>query len=265
MTGGSDILREILAHKREELAARMAATPLPEIRERASASAAPLGFHAAIRRALDAGRPAVIAEIKRASPSRGVIREDFDPARIAESYAHAGATCLSVLTDSKYFGGADEHVAAAKGAAKLPVLRKDFTIDPWQVFEARAIGADCVLLIVAALTDAALRELVDAAAEAGLDVLVEVHDRLELERALVLRTPLIGINNRDLRTFETSLDTTLKLLPDVFPDRTVVTESGIAAAGDVALMRRHDVNAFLVGETLLRAADPGAKLRELFA
>jgi indole-3-glycerol phosphate synthase len=264
MNQGPDILREILAHKREEVAARKAAAPLPELKRRASASAAPLGFHAAIRRVLESGRPAVIAEIKRASPSRGVIREDFDPARIAESYAHAGAACLSVLTDAKFFGGADEHVAAAKSAARLPVLRKDFTIDPWQVFEARALGADCVLLIVAALTDAALRELADAAAEAGLDVLVEVHDRLELERALVLRTPLIGINNRDLRTFATSLDTTLKLLPDVFPDRTVVTESGIATAEDVALRRRHDVNAFLVGETLLRAGDPGAKLRELF-
>ena len=259
-----DILREILAHKAGEVAARKAALPFPEMKRRALESPLPTGFHAALRRVLEAGRPAVIAEIKKASPSRGVIRADFDPRAIAESYARAGAACLSVLTDSRYFGGSDEHVATAKQAAGLPVLRKDFTVDPYQVFEARAIGADCVLLNVAALTDGALRELADAAAEAGLDVLVEVHDRLELERALVLRTPLIGINNRDLHTFETSLDTTLKLLPDMFPDRTVVTESGIGTAEDVRMLRRHDVNVFLVGETLLRAVDPGAKLRELF-
>jgi len=264
MNGGPDILREILAHKREEVAARKRALPIAEMKQRALSSPPPLGFRAAIGRAIEAGRPAVIAEIKRASPSRGVIRQDFDPRRLAESYLRGGATCLSVLTDSKFFGGADEHVAAAKQAAKLPVLRKDFTIDPYQVFEARAIGADCILLIVAALDDAALRELADAAMEAELDVLVEVHDRLELERALMLRTPLIGINNRDLHTFQTSLDTTLKLLIDVFPDRTVVTESGIGTAEDVVLMRARDVNAFLIGETLLRAADPGAKLRELF-
>jgi indole-3-glycerol phosphate synthase len=261
---GRDILVEIVTHKRAELAARKAALPYAEMQRRAQAAPPPLGFHAAIRRALAKGKPAVIAEIKRASPSRGVIRADFDPARIAESYARAGAACLSVLTDAKFFGGDDAHVAAAKRAAGLPVLRKDFTLDPYQVFEARLVGADCVLLIVAALTDAALRELADAAAEAGLDVLVEVHDRLELERALVLRTPLIGINNRDLRTFEANLDTTLGLLPEVFPDRTIVTESGINTAEDVARMRRHEVNAFLIGETLLRAADPGAKLRELF-
>ena len=265
MNGGPDILREILAHKREEVAARKLALPLAELKRRALASTAPQGFHAAIRRALAAGRAAVIAEIKRVSPSRGVIRQDFDPRRLAESYADGGATCLSVLTDSKFFGGSDEYIAVTKQAAGLPVLRKDFIIDPYQVFEARAIGADCVLLIAAALDDGALRELAAAAAEAELDVLVEVHDRLELERALMLRTPLIGINNRDLHTFETSLETTLKLLPDVFPDRTVVTESGIATAEDVRLLRRHDVNVFLIGETLLRAADPGAKLRELFA
>jgi indole-3-glycerol phosphate synthase len=261
---GRDILGEIIAHKRVELAARKAALPHPEMQRRALAAPAPLGFLGAIRAAIETGRPAVIAEIKRASPSRGVIRADFDPQRLAESYAGAGATCLSVLTDGKYFGGADEHVALAKQASGLPVLRKDFALDPYQVFEARAIGADCVLLIVAALNDAELRGLADAAAEAGLDVLVEVHNRLELERALVLRTPLIGINNRDLHTFETRLDTTLSLLPDMFPDRTVVAESGIHTAEDVRLLRRHEVNAFLVGEALLRAADPGAKLRELF-
>jgi indole-3-glycerol phosphate synthase len=264
MSARPDILAEILANKRQELSRRTAAVPLPEMRRRARAAPAPLGFHRAIRRAIEAGRPAVIAEIKKASPSRGVIRADFDPREIARSYADAGATCLSVLTDEKYFQGRDEYVAAAKEAAGLPVLRKDFTLDAYQVYEARAIGADCVLLIAAALADGALRELAAVAAELELDALVEVHDREELERALALRTPLIGINNRDLRTFETRLETTLGLLADMLPDRTVVTESGINSAEEVRRLRRHDVNAFLIGETLMRSADPGAKLRELF-
>jgi indole-3-glycerol phosphate synthase len=264
MSAPPDILAEILANKRRELARRMTAVPIADMRRRARAAPAPLAFHRAIRRAIEAGRPAVIAEIKKASPSRGVIRADFDPREIARSYADAGAACLSVLTDEKYFQGRDEYVAVAKEAAGLPVLRKDFTLDAYQVYEARAIGADCVLLIAAALPDGVLRELAAVAGDLELDALVEVHDREELERALALRTPLIGINNRDLRTFETRLDTTLGLLADMPPDRTVVTESGIDTAEDVRLMRRHDVNAFLVGETLMRSADPGAKLRELF-
>lgn len=261
----ADILATILAHKREWVAARKAETPLEELKRRCE-EAAPApgpGFHQTLRRVVEEGRPAVIAEIKKASPSKGVIREDFDPAGIAAAYAAAGAACISVLTDEKFFQGADRHLEQARAATGLPVLRKDFIIDPYQVYEARAMGADCILLIAAALDDARLRELAAVAVESGLDVLVEVHDREELERALMLRTPLIGINNRDLRTFETSLQTTLGLLPDVFPDRTVVTESGINSRADIELMRRHDVHAFLVGESLLRESDPGAALRAL--
>ncbi|MBI2993901.1 MAG: indole-3-glycerol phosphate synthase TrpC [Gammaproteobacteria bacterium] len=260
----ADILERILVRKREEVAERKAATPFAEMKRRALSAPAPAGFFAAVRREIEAGRPAVIAELKKASPSRGLIRPDYDPRRLAESCCQGGATCLSVLTDEPFFEGRDQDLVEAKRAAGLPVLRKDFTLDPWQVYEARALGADCVLLIVTALSDPALRELATAAADAGVDVLVEVHDRTELERALMLRTPLIGMNNRDLRTFETDLNNTLNLLVDVFPDRTVVTESGIRSREDVALMRRHGVNAFLVGETLMRAPDPGAKLRELF-
>lgn len=260
----ADILERILSRKREEIAARKARTPMAEMQRRALAAPPPAGFYAATRRAVDAGGPAVIAELKKASPSRGVIREYYDPKSLAESCRRGGATCLSVLTDEQFFQGRDEHLIEARQASGLPVLRKDFTLDPWQVWEARALGADCILLIVAALADPVLRELASTADEAGLDVLVEVHDRVELERALMLRTPLIGINNRDLRTFRTDLQVTLGLLSDVFPDRTVVTESGINARDDVALMRRRGVNAFLIGETLMRAPDPGEKLRELF-
>ena len=260
----ADILERILGRKREEVAERKAATPLDEIKRRAQAAPAPAGFYSAIRREIDAGRPAVIAELKKASPSRGVIRADYNPRELAKSCRQAGATCLSVLTDEQFFQGRDQDLVDAKLASGLPILRKDFTIDPWQVFEARALGADCTLLIAAALDDRALLELAATAGAVGLDVLVEVHDRIELERALMLRTPLIGINNRDLRTFETDLDITLGLLTDVFPDRTVVTESGIHSREDVALMRRRGVNAFLVGETLMRAADPGERLRQLF-
>jgi indole-3-glycerol phosphate synthase len=261
----SDILERILSHKTAELAGRRALVSDDEIRRRALSASAPAGFMAALRRTIDAGRPAVIAEIKKASPSQGVIRADFDPAAIACSYRDGGACCLSVLTDEQFFQGHDDYVATAKQASGLPVLRKDFIVDAYQVHEARAIGADCILLIVAALDDSQLRELAALAAELGLDVLIEVHDRIELERALALRTPLIGINNRDLRSFETSLDVTLKLLPDMFPDRIVVTESGIHTRDEVELMRRHGVNVFLVGESLMRAPDPGARLRDLFA
>lgn len=264
MNAEADILQRILSHKAEEVAARKARVPVRELEERIRDMPPAAGFHAAIVRRIEAGAPAVIAEIKKASPSRGVIRQDFDPVRIAATYAANGATCLSVLTDEKFFQGHDDYLPAAKAEAQLPVLRKDFTVDPYQVFEARALGADCILLIAAALDDRAMRELAATAIGIGLDVLVEVHDREELERALMLRTPLIGINNRNLRTFETRLDVTLGLVRDVFPDRVVVTESGIGSRADVELMRRHDVNCFLVGETLMRAPDPGAKLRELF-
>jgi indole-3-glycerol phosphate synthase len=206
----------------------------------------------------------VIAELKRASPSKGVIRQDYVPQDIARSFQRAGAACLSVLTDEKYFQGCDEHLVLARSACQLPVLRKDFTVDAYQVYEARVLGADCILLIVAALGDTALQELAGLAEDLALDVLVEVHDREQLERALRLRTPLVGINNRDLRTFEVDIGTTLRMLVDVYPDRTVVAESGIHSAADVALLRRHGVSAFLVGEALMAAPDPGKKLKGLF-
>ncbi len=206
----------------------------------------------------------MIAEIKKASPSKGVIRADFQPAQIAASYQAGGASCLSVLTDIDFFQGCDAYLQQARSACELPVLRKDFTVDPYQVVEARAIGADAILLIVAALDNDQMRELARTAAEVGLDVLVEVHDRAELERALELATPLIGINNRDLHSFETRLETTLELLPHIPADRLVITESGIHTAADVALMRNHQVFGFLVGEAFMRAHEPGEKLRELF-
>ena len=267
MANAPDILAAIIESKREVVAARKAALPLAALKAQLADGPAvpPAGFYRAIRRAVEQGRPAIIAEIKKASPSKGVIRADFDPVRLAEAYAQAGAACLSVLTDERYFQGADEHLRQAKAAARLPTLRKDFIIDPYQVYEAKALGADCVLLIVAALDDGRLRELAATATELDLDALVEVHNREELERGMMLRAPLIGINNRDLRTFETSLQTTIGLLPDVFPDRTVVTESGIRNREDIALMRGHDVHAFLIGETLMKADDPGEKLRELLA
>ncbi|MFP5373595.1 MAG: indole-3-glycerol phosphate synthase TrpC [Gammaproteobacteria bacterium] len=264
-----DVLQRILARKREELAARAARVPLRELHARAAEAPPTRGFAAAVAAAVAAGRPAVIAEVKKASPSRGVIRADFDPAAIARSYAAAGATCLSVLTDADFFQGADAHLRQARAACALPVLRKDFTIDAYQLAEARALGADCILLIVAALDDAALADLCAQALESGLDVLVEAHDAAELERALRLpatggRLPLLGINNRDLRSFEVSLDTTLALREAVPAGRILVTESGIAAPADVARMRAAGVHAFLVGEAFMRADDPGAALRALF-
>lgn len=259
-----DILKQILKRKKEEVAARKKKLTLPSLKKRMADTPAPRGFYHAIVSTIDSGRPAVIAEIKKASPSKGIIREDFDPAAIAGSYARAGASCLSVLTDVDFFQGRDSDLETAKGSCSLPVLRKDFIIDPYQVYESRLIGADCILLIVAALADSRLQDLAGLAGNLGLDVLVEVHDRVELERGLMLRTPLIGINNRDLHTFETRIETTLGLLTDVYPDRTVVTESGIHTREDVATMRKAGVDAFLVGEAFMKAPDPGKKLRELF-
>lgn len=260
----SDVLSRILAVKAAEVAAARSAIPLEALRERARAASAPRDFGGALRARIAEGRPAVIAEIKRASPSKGLLREDFDPAAIARSYAAHGAACLSVLTDRQFFQGAPEHLAAARDASGLPCLRKDFVIDPYQVYESRALGADCILLIAAALNDSLMRELEQIAHVLDMSVLVEVHDAAELDRALALGTPLIGINNRDLRSFDTRLETTLELLPHIPADRLVITESGIHSAADVALMRDHQVFGFLVGEAFMRARQPGAKLRELF-
>lgn len=260
----SDILDTILARKREEIAARSAAVPLAELIARATGASPVRGFADALRRSIAAGDAGVIAEVKKASPSKGVIRPDFHPAEIAVSYEFGGASCLSVLTDVDFFQGADAYLQQAREACTLPVLRKDFTIDPYQVYEARALGADCILLIVAALDDVQLVGLADLAMQLGMDVLVEVHDIDELERALQVPAPLLGINNRNLRTFQTSLQTTLEMKDAVPRDRVLVTESGIATPEDVALMRGQGVHGFLVGETFMRAAEPGEALRELF-
>jgi indole-3-glycerol phosphate synthase len=259
-----DILRRILARKREEVAERRSRLPLPELRARLPEAPPVRGFRAALAARIAAGQPAVIAEIKKASPSRGVLRPDFDPPAIARSYARGGAACLSVLTDADYFQGADAHLQQARAACTLPVLRKDFVLDEYQVVEARLLGADCILLIAAALDDGAMRELAALAAELGMDALIEVHDAAELGRALALAPPLLGINNRDLRSFHTTLDTTLQLLPRVPPDTLLVTESGILEPADAALMRAHGVHAFLVGEAFMRAPDPGDQLAALF-
>ncbi|WP_238346077.1 indole-3-glycerol phosphate synthase TrpC [Luteimonas saliphila] len=259
-----DILQRILLRKAEEVAGRVAVRPLDEMRALAADMPAPRGFAAAIEAKIASGAPAVIAEVKKASPSKGVIRPDFDPAAIARSYEAGGAACLSVLTDVDFFQGADAYLQQARAACALPVLRKDFTIDPYQVYEARALGADCILLIVAALSDGQLAELSSTALQLGLDVLVEVHDIDELERAIQVPAPLLGVNNRSLRTFEVSLDTTLSLRGAVPRDRRLVTESGIHAAADVARMRQGGIEAFLVGEAFMREADPGAALRRLF-
>lgn len=264
MNDTPDILRKILARKVEEIAERASRLPLKELRQRAEAASVPRGFLQAIRRCIATDKPAIIAEIKKASPSKGLLRTDFQPADIAQSYERHGATCLSVLTDVDFFQGSDAFLQAARAACRLPVLRKDFTMDAYQVYEARAIGADAILLIVAALEDNRMLELASLATELGMDVLVEAHDGQELDRALALKTPLIGINNRDLRTFHTSLETTLGLLKKIPPDHVVVTESGIHTPEDIALMRARGVNVFLVGEVLMKAPDPGVKLRELF-
>jgi indole-3-glycerol phosphate synthase len=264
MANPPTILRNILARKAEEVSTRRSRVSLADLESHISEQSPVRGFAHAMASRVAAGDPAVIAEAKKASPSKGVIREDFQPAQIAASYQSGGATCLSVLTDIDFFQGSDEYLQQARAACDLPVIRKDFTVDPYQVVEARAIGADAILLIVAALADEQMKELADTAAEHSLDVLVEVHDRAELERALELETPLVGINNRDLHTFDMRLETTLDLLPHIPAGKVVVTESGIHSTADIALMRQHDVHAFLVGEAFMRAANPGEKLRELF-
>jgi indole-3-glycerol phosphate synthase len=258
------ILRKILERKREEVAARKRLDSIGSLEQRIADQSPVRSFARVLQQRVAAAMPAVIAEVKKASPSKGVIRADFLPAQIAASYQSGGASCLSVLTDIDFFQGADSYLQEARAACDLPVLRKDFTVDPYQVVEARAIGADAVLLIVAALEDDQMQELAGTAREQGLDILVEVHDRAELDRALELGTSLIGINNRDLHTFETRLETTLELLPYVPADHVVVTESGIHTAEDVALMRNHQVYGFLVGEAFMRAPEPGEKLREMF-
>jgi len=260
----SDILTRILATKAAEVGAAKRARPFGEVSKAARAQSPPRNFEQALRGRIAAGRPAVIAEIKKASPSRGVLRADFDPPSIAASYERGGAACLSVLTDRSYFHGDPAYLAAARAACALPALRKDFIVDEYQVAESRAIGSDAILLIVAALTDAQLAALEECADEYGLAVLVEVHDRAELDRALRLDTPLVGINNRNLRTFEVSLATTFDLLSAMPPEKLVVTESGILGRKDVAVMRDRGVDAFLVGEAFMRAHDPGAALEELF-
>jgi indole-3-glycerol phosphate synthase len=262
--GIPDILARILRTKAVEVEQARAAVPLAEAKARASGAAPARDFAGAIRARVEARQPAVIAEIKKASPSRGVIRADFRPAELARSYERGGAACLSVLTDAQYFQGALADLTEARDACTLPALRKEFMIDEYQVYEARAAGADAILLIAAALDDARMQALEGLALELGMAVLVESHDAAELERALRLRTPLIGINNRDLRTFETSLDTTYGLLRQIGPGRVVITESGILDRADVDAMRAHDVYGFLVGEAFMRAADPGARLRALF-
>ena len=259
-----DILAKIMTAKAEEVIAAQVARPFAAIDAEARITPPPRGFAAALRTKIAAGKPAVIAEIKRASPSKGLLREHFDPAAIAASYALAGATCLSVLSDRPFFQGAPEYLVEARLACTLPALRKEFIIDEYQVAESRALGADAILLIVAALDDARLAALEACAREHGMDVLVEVHDAAELDRALALSTPLIGINNRNLRNFSVSLHTTLELLPKIPAERLVVTESGIVAQRDVMQMRRHGVHAFLVGEAFMRAPDPGAALTALF-
>ena len=260
-----DVLQRILRRKAEEVAGRAQRVSLRELSARIDDLPPTRGFADALHAKIAAGHAAVIAEVKKASPSRGVIRPDFDPAAIAASYARGGAACLSVLTDVDFFQGHDDFLRQARAACALPVLRKDFTIDAYQLYEARVLGADAVLLIVAALGDAALAELSHLALELGMDVLVEVHDLDELERALPIATPLLGINNRSLRTFEVSLETTLALRPAVPPDRLAVAESGIATREDVATLRAAGVHAFLVGEAFMRAPDPGAELARLFA
>lgn len=264
----SDILNKILAVKADEVAAARKYRSLESIRgevERdASLRAALRGFEASLRNTIAGGRAAVIAEVKKASPSKGILRPDFQPAAIAESYARHGAACLSVLTDKHFFQGAPEYLQQARAACELPVLRKDFMVDMYQVYEARAMGADAILLIVAALDHGLMHELEACAMELGMEVLVEVHDDAELTAALKLRTPLLGINNRNLRTFDVSLTNTLDLLPNIGSDKLVVTESGIMGAADVRRMRDANVHAFLVGEAFMRAPDPGVELARLF-
>jgi indole-3-glycerol phosphate synthase len=260
----SDILEKIVTTKAQEVIAAQVARPFAAVDADARAAGAPRGFERALRARIAAGKPAVIAEIKKASPSKGVLRETFDPPAIAASYERAGATCLSVLTDRPFFQGAPEYLVAAREACALPALRKEFIIDEYQVAESRALGADAILLIVAALEDEQMAKLEACALAYGMDVLVEIHGGDELDRALRLKTPLLGINNRNLRNFSVTLDTTFNLLPRIPKDRLVITESGILTQRDVTMMRDRGVNAFLVGEAFMRAPDPGAALTALF-
>nr|WP_231387782.1 indole-3-glycerol phosphate synthase TrpC [Pseudomonas nitroreducens] len=258
-------MQKILARKAEEVADRRSRVSIAELEQLARAADAPRGFANALLERAKRREPAVIAEVKKASPSKGILRENFDPADIARSYEEGGAACLSVLTDIDFFLGSDAYLKEARAACTLPVIRKDFLIDPYQVVEARAIGADCILLIVSALDDVRMAELASVAKDVGLDVLVEVHDAPELERALkTLDTPLVGINNRNLHTFEVSLETTLDLLPEIPRERMVITESGILNRADVELMEVSDVFCFLVGEAFMRADEPGTELKRLF-
>jgi len=264
MSNTPTVLKKIIARKREEVAERSALCSEQALLHIAKTADSPRGFVTSIEKNIVAGRPGVIAEVKKASPSKGVIRELFKPAEIAESYEKGGASCISVLTDRDFFQGHEDYLTEARANCSLPVIRKDFIIDTWQVAEARTINADCILLIVAVLEDNQMVELARAAADLGMDVLVEVHDEAELERALKLGTRLIGINNRDLHTFDTSLNTTYSLLPQIPEERIVVTESGIHTRDDVDQMRARGVHGFLVGEAFMRAAEPGLRLKELF-
>jgi indole-3-glycerol phosphate synthase len=260
----ADILNQIVAVKQEEVAAAKKKKSLEAMRDDAFSRVLTRGFEQALRAKIAAGQAAVIAEIKKASPSKGVLREDFQPADIAQSYAEHGAACLSVLTDRQFFQGSSDYLKQARASCDLPVLRKDFLVDAYQVYESRAMGADCILLIAACLSDAQMAEFEAIARTLDMAVLVEVHDRAELDRALSLKTPLVGVNNRNLRTFEVSLDTTLGMLADIPAGRLAVTESGILGGDDVRKMRAAGVNAFLVGEAFMRAPDPGTALAALF-
>ncbi|MFL0801791.1 MAG: indole-3-glycerol phosphate synthase TrpC [Agarilytica sp.] len=264
MTGTPDILNKIIARKHEEIAERKVSVSLDDLKSTVKRVVPARGFVQAIENKIANGKPAVIAEIKKASPSKGVIRENFNPPEIARSYDAAGAACLSVLTDVDFFQGADEYLQSVREAVTLPVIRKDFMVDEYQVYESKAIGADCILLIVAALDKSQLVDLNNLASELGLDVLVEVHNQAELDLALALPNKLVGINNRDLHSFDVSLDVTLSLLPNIPSDKIVITESGIHVSDDVALMRKNAVNGFLVGESFMRHSEPGEKLNELF-
>ena len=259
------ILKKILDRKREEIAERSETVSLEQLKQQAALASAPRGFAAAMTAKIAAGESAVIAEIKKASPSKGVIRENFDPAAIAASYADGGAACLSVLTDVDFFQGADKYLQQARDACHLPVIRKDFIIDQYQIYEARAMGADCILLIVSALAEKQLADLHDLAISLGMDVLIEVHDAAELSIALKLDNPMVGINNRNLHSFEVSLDNTYQLLEKIPDNRIVITESGIHSREDVAAMRQQKVNAFLVGEAFMRSEEPGDRLSEMFS
>ena len=259
-----DILKKILDYKIEYIKDRKSKVSLKELKIRSDDCPQRRGFTSSLMETIASGNPGVIAEIKKASPSKGIICENFNPDAIAKSYEDAGACCLSVLTDIKFFRGSDDCLRQAHDACMLPILRKDFMIDVYQIYETKLIGADCILIIISALSDMQAQEMVGIANEIGLDVLIEVHDREELERGMMLRTPLIGINNRNLHTFETNLDTTLNLLTDVFHDRTVITESGIHTKDHVKLMQKNNVNAFLVGEAFMKSKEPGEELKKMF-